>query len=157
MSPTILVVEDNATNQKVAMGMLKRLGFQADAVGNGREALDILKMVEYDLVLMDVQMPVIDGYDATRLIRTESGVLDPAVPIIAMTASALKGDRQKCLDAGMDDYISKPVDLKKLQRVVTRQLMEDRSDSRDSLLPRAGSGWSTDLMDRDEPESGTQN
>jgi signal transduction histidine kinase/DNA-binding response OmpR family regulator len=153
----ILVVEDNATNQKVAMGMLKRLGFQADAVGNGQEALDILKMVEYDLVLMDVQMPVIDGYDATRLIRTESGVLDPAVPIIAMTASALKGDRQKCLDAGMDDYISKPVDLKKLQRVVIRQLMEDRSDSRDSLLPRAGSGWSTDLMNKDEPESGTQN
>lgn len=153
----ILVVEDNATNQKVAMGMLKRLGFQADAVGNGQEALDILKMVEYDLVLMDVQMPVIDGYDATRLIRTEAGVLDPAVPIIAMTASALKGDRQKCLDAGMDDYISKPVDLKKLQRVVTRQLMEDRSDSRDSLLPRAGSGWSTDLMDKDEPEPGAQN
>ncbi|MBN2530001.1 MAG: response regulator [Deltaproteobacteria bacterium] len=149
----ILVVEDNATNQKVAMGMLKRLGFRADAVADGREAVELLKMVQYDLVLMDVQMPVMDGYEATGIIRANPDILNPKVPVIALTASALKGDKQKCLDAGMNDYISKPVDLKKLQRVITRQLMEEKHESRDSLMPRGGAGWSTDVLDETKKDT----
>ncbi|MBN2717258.1 MAG: response regulator [Deltaproteobacteria bacterium] len=152
----ILVVEDNATNQKVAMGMLKRLGFRADSVGNGEEAIEQLRMVQYDLVLMDVQMPIMDGYTATHIIRTDSTILCSDVPVIAMTASALKGDRQKCLDAGMDDYISKPVDLKKLQRVVTRQLMSEKKQHRDSLMPRDGAGWQTDLLDSPPPDASSE-
>ena len=119
----ILLVEDNVTNQEVASGLLRRLGWRADVSGNGKEAVRALEAQPYDLVLMDVQMPEMDGYEATRMIRDpRSLVLNHNVPIIATTAHAMSGDAQKCLDAGMSDYISKPIDPKKLAEVVEKWL-----------------------------------
>jgi CheY-like chemotaxis protein/HPt (histidine-containing phosphotransfer) domain-containing protein len=117
----VLVVEDNTTNRVIAIKMLQKLGHVADAVGNGREAVESLKRMPYDIVLMDCQMPVMDGFDATRLIRrTDSGVRNPQIPIIALTAHAMKGDRQLCLDAGMNDYLSKPVSPQCLAEALER-------------------------------------
>ena len=108
----ILVVEDNPTNQLVAVGILTKLGLSADVAGNGLEALQALETIPYDLVLMDMQMPELDGLGATRQIRNaQSRVLDPRVPVVAMTANAMQGDREECLAAGMDDYVSKPVEV----------------------------------------------
>jgi len=108
----ILLVEDNAINQKVANKMLKRLGYRADLAANGLEALEALNLRHYDLILMDVQMPEMDGLEATKRIRTMP-INQPY--IIAMTAHALKGDRETCMAAGMNDYISKPVKLEELK------------------------------------------
>ena len=119
----ILVVEDNVTNQRVAIGVLAKLGLRADVAVNGQEALDALGRVAYDLVLMDVQMPVMDGLEATRRIRAPgSRVVDREVPIVAMTAHALQGDRETCLQAGMNDYLTKPVDLAALVVAIGRWL-----------------------------------
>jgi signal transduction histidine kinase/DNA-binding response OmpR family regulator len=117
----ILIVEDNAANLKVAVRMVERLGYRADVAGNGSEALHVLGQVSYDAVLMDCQMPEMDGYEATREIRR--GEDDGRhLPIIAMTASAMAGDRERCLAAGMDDYISKPVKLHIVAAVLERWL-----------------------------------
>ena len=106
----ILLAEDNVTNQAVALGMLKMLGLTADAVADGREAVRALEVLPYDLVLMDVQMPVMDGLEAARRIRDpQSGVRDHAIPIVALTAHAMQSDRDQCLNAGMNGYLSKPV------------------------------------------------
>jgi PAS domain S-box-containing protein len=106
----ILVAEDNVVNQEVALGILHKLGLQADAVANGLEAVEVLRTQSYDLVLMDVQMPEMDGFEATRIIRDpQSPVLDHQIPVIAMTAHAMLGDREHCLQTGMNDYIAKPV------------------------------------------------
>ncbi len=107
----ILLAEDNMINQQVALGILKKLGLAADAVADGQEVIHALESIPYDLVLMDVQMPVMDGYEATRQIRNpQSPVLDHAIPVIAMTANAMAGDREKCLEAGMNSYVPKPID-----------------------------------------------
>ncbi len=113
----VLIVEDNTTNQMVAMGLIARLGFDAEVVSNGRQAVEAVARSRYDAVLMDCNMPVMDGYEATAAIRHMEG--DGArVRIIAMTASALAGDRERCLAAGMDDYLAKPVKLRDLERVL---------------------------------------
>ena len=117
----VLVVEDNPINQKVAVHQLDALGLQADVVGSGKEALEMLQLADYDLVLMDCAMPEMNGYDATRAIRQMAGPV-AAVPIIAMTADAVTGARERCLDAGMNDYVSKPVKLEHLERTIARFL-----------------------------------
>ncbi len=107
----ILLAEDDMTNQRVALRIIDKFGFGADAVSNGKEAVNALKMIPYGLVFMDVQMPEMDGLEATKAIRSgQSGAIDPDIPIIAMTALVMKGDRESCLEAGMNDYISKPIE-----------------------------------------------
>jgi CheY-like chemotaxis protein/anti-sigma regulatory factor (Ser/Thr protein kinase) len=121
----ILLVEDNIVNQKVALGILKKLGLHADAAANGLEALRALETLPYDLVLMDVQMPEMDGLEATRQIRSaQSNVLNHAIPIIAMTANAMPEDRERCLQAGMNDFIAKPVQAMTLALALAQWLTE---------------------------------
>jgi PAS domain S-box-containing protein len=113
----ILVAEDNPVNQQVAIGLLRKLGHSVDVAGDGAEAVEAARSLPYDLILMDVQMPEMDGFEATAAIRA----LPPPVctiPIVAMTANAMRGDDQKCLDAGMNGYISKPVDRRKLSEML---------------------------------------
>jgi CheY-like chemotaxis protein len=117
----ILLVEDNIFNQKVALGILKKLGFDADVANNGQEAINMLSNVQYDVIFMDCQMPVMDGYQATQVIRQQEGA-ERHTPIIAMTANAMEGDRQRCLEATMDDYMSKPFKLQTLNEIVQRWL-----------------------------------
>jgi len=115
----ILVVEDNVVNQKVAVGQLRSLGYDADVVGSGAEAIEIISRQAYDLILLDCQMPDIDGYDVARTIRSmESG--KPRIPIVAMTAHTMPGEREKCIAAGMDDYLAKPVSMQRLSSVLVR-------------------------------------
>jgi signal transduction histidine kinase/CheY-like chemotaxis protein len=118
----VLVVEDNAANLKVTVRMVERLGYGADVAANGAEAVSMVELGRYDAVLMDCQMPEMDGYEATRQIRRAEAA-GRHVPIIAMTASALAGDRDRCLAAGMDDYISKPVKLHIVAAVLERWLV----------------------------------
>jgi two-component system, sensor histidine kinase and response regulator len=116
----VLVAEDNPVNQKVALRLLERLGCRADAVGNGREALDAIAAVPYDLVLMDVQMPEMDGFEAARSLRHAERDSGHHVTVVAMTAHAMQGDRERCLAAGMDDYVSKPIKEPDLRAVLVR-------------------------------------
>jgi PAS domain S-box-containing protein len=120
----ILLAEDNITNQLVALGILKKFGLRADAVGNGAEALRALETLSYDLVLMDVQMPEMDGIEATKRIRKNEKIMmsDESIPIIAMTAHVMQGDRERCLKAGMNDYISKPVTPEGLAEILEKWL-----------------------------------
>ncbi|MEI6702412.1 MAG: response regulator [Deltaproteobacteria bacterium] len=130
-SARILLAEDNVINQKVAQQMLKTLGYKADVVADGREAVRALKMIDYDLVLMDCQMPEMNGFEATIAIRDPaSKVRNHKVPIIAMTANAMKGDRELCIAAGMDDYLSKPVKKEELSLILEKwQKQVDQKDS----------------------------
>ncbi|MGN6717492.1 MAG: response regulator [Candidatus Binatia bacterium] len=124
----LLVVEDSATNRKVALWQLAKLGYDADGVSNGREALEALKLAPYDLVLMDCRMPVMDGYEASRRIR-QNEAPGRHVKIVAMTAHALSGDQQKCLEAGMDTYVSKPIQIDDLAAVIN-QLLQGQSQAK---------------------------
>ena len=116
----ILVAEDNPVNQKVALAVLQKLGYRAHAVGNGHEVLDALREMPFDLILMDCQMPVMDGFETTAIIRKSETMEFKNIPIIAMTANALKGDRERCLEAGMDDYVSKPVKEQVLSSMIEK-------------------------------------
>jgi PAS domain S-box-containing protein len=132
----ILLVEDNLTNQQVTLRILEKLGFRADVANNGREALEALEKTPYDLTFMDVQMPVMDGFAATRAIRAgQARGQIPKMPIIAMTAHAMKGDRERCIEAGMDDYIAKPFLPKTLAEILDKWL----SHSPESLSARPAS------------------
>jgi len=123
----ILVVEDNATNQLVAQCILEEFGIQPDLAANGEEAIKALETLPFDLVFMDCQMPIMDGYEATRRIRhSQSKVLDRAIPIIAMTANAMQGDREKCIASGMDDFVSKPVESEKMLHALQLWLTEHK-------------------------------
>jgi two-component system sensor histidine kinase/response regulator len=123
-STRVLVAEDNIVNQKVTLRQLQKLGYSADAVANGLEVIEAIKHIPYDVILMDCQMPELDGYEATRLIRAEEHKRDKAsaIYIIAMTANALAGDREECLTSGMNDYISKPVRMEELDAAISRGL-----------------------------------
>ncbi|MCB1770234.1 MAG: response regulator, partial [Candidatus Competibacteraceae bacterium] len=121
LSLCILVVEDNDINQMVVLKLLEKLGHRADAVASGQEALEVLKTHPYDLVLMDIEMPVMDGLEATRLIRSgQAQVADPQIPIIAMTAHTAHEERERCLEAGMNDHVGKPINQKMLSQVLER-------------------------------------
>jgi signal transduction histidine kinase/DNA-binding response OmpR family regulator len=128
----VLIAEDNAVNQKVAVHMLEKLGLRADVAANGREAAQLFEMLPYDLILMDCQMPDMDGFEASREIRRNESAGHHTV-IIAMTAEAMAGAREQCLAAGMDDYIAKPVRLQDLSSVLNKCLPQQDSDIAQSL------------------------
>jgi len=126
----ILIAEDNPTNQRVATLMLKKWGYRPEAVSTGEEAIEKLAQKDFDIVLMDVQMPEMDGLEATRIIRDPSSpVRDHDIPIVALTAHAMKGDRERFLEMGMDDYLSKPIDRQKLLEVLERQRVNGKRTS----------------------------
>ncbi|MBE7462249.1 MAG: response regulator [Planctomycetes bacterium] len=136
----ILVAEDNPINQKVAGQQLRRLGCEVDIAANGHEALQALEVKDYDLVLMDCQMPELDGYAATReLRRRERERGDDRLPVVALTAHVMPGDRERCLDAGMDDYLPKPVTPEQLAKMLTRWL-PGGVPAAAALTPAASSG-----------------
>ncbi len=119
----LLIVDDNPINQKILERALFRLGFRSDISGNGREAVEAVQRQPYALVLMDCMMPVMDGFEATRQIRALGGP-NGKVPIVAFTADTTSGTRERCFDAGMDDYLSKPLDFAALQGTLGRWLGE---------------------------------
>jgi len=116
----VLAADDNAVNKKLITRLLEKAGYVADAVENGREAVEAMTRVEYDAVLMDCQMPVMDGFEATTVIRAAESGRSRRVPIIALTASAMASDRERCLAAGMDDYLTKPIKPAELAEVLAR-------------------------------------
>ncbi len=122
----VLVAEDNAINMMLAQRLLEKFGYKVDAVENGRKAVAALEATPYDVVLMDVQMPEMDGYEATGIIRDpNSGVLNHDVPVIAMTANAMPEDRKRCLSSGMDDYISKPISPNDLYNMLEKYIQTE--------------------------------
>jgi CheY-like chemotaxis protein len=120
----VLVVEDNPTNVTIVTGLLNKFGVEVSHAENGLKALSLMEHNSYDLVLMDCQMPELDGYEATRRIRNNGTVLDADIPVIALTAHAMREDEQKCLDAGMNDYLSKPIDPYQLNKALANWLPE---------------------------------
>ena len=121
----ILVVDDNAGNQYVAKAVLKRFGYDSHVVANGEEALQAYSRNAYDLILMDCRMPLMDGYEATTAIRELESDSGKRTPIVGVTAFALDGDREKCLAAGMDDYVTKPLSLEIFREVLSHWLPEN--------------------------------
>jgi CheY-like chemotaxis protein len=146
MSVRVLVVEDNVINQRVAMRMLEKLGCRVDVVANGLEAIHASATIGYDCIFMDCQMPEMDGFAATNAIRQREQREGNRIPIIAMTANAMQGDRERCLTAGMDDYIAKPVksaDLLTMLQAWTRPARD--AAARERQVPGAGldASWNT--------------
>jgi len=140
----LLLVEDNPVNQEVTKEMLEALGCRVEVAESGKEALQKLTNELYDLVLMDCQMPELDGYETTRLIRAN---LATTLPIVALTALAMKGDRELCLAAGMNDYLSKPFSIRQLEKILDRWL-EEKKKPRDSVQfvkPEAGPGGEVEI------------
>jgi len=129
----VLVVEDNVINQKVVVRLLEKLGCRIEVAANGQEALTMLAQMAYDLVLMDCQMPEMDGFAATAAIRQREAHTEQHVPITAMTANAMQGDRERCLAVGMDDYMCKPVKAAELAALLHKRIPH-------ALAPRAAEG-----------------
>lgn len=132
----ICIAEDNPVNQKIAVSFVKKLGFNSEAYSDGKQAVDALRLRSkegrhFHLVLMDVQMPVLDGYEATRTIRKDEDPAVKGVLIIAMTASAIRGDREKCLEAGMNNYLAKPV-----RAAVLKAMLEEYLSQPPKTIPR---------------------
>lgn len=127
----LLLVEDNIVNRMVAIGLLARYGLTPDIASDGQEAIDMLTATDYDLVFMDCQLPILDGFAATRIFRSHEATQDdPArTPVVALTASALKSDQERCYAAGMDDYLSKPFDMEQLELILTRWLSRQPEDA----------------------------
>src|SRR5439155_6300415 len=121
----VLLAEDSIVNQRLAVGLLERHGHRVTIANNGREALELAEQDNFDVILMDVQMPEVDGLEATRTIRQREERSGQHVPIIAMTAHALKGDRERCLAVGMDEYVAKPVRERQLLTALRTVLGED--------------------------------
>ena len=119
----ILLAEDNAVNQKLATLTLKKMGYGTDVAGNGLEVLTALARQDYDLIFMDIQMPEMDGSEATKAVIEQYGDKRPV--IIAMTANAMEGDREKFMEAGMDDYVTKPINLKIIQNVLKKVYLKE--------------------------------
>ena len=117
----VLIVEDNEVNQLVLKSFVKKMGFQSDSAMNGQEAVDLISKQNYSIILMDCQMPVMDGFDATKAIRKILG-WNNRIPIIAVTANAMEGDRDRCLQSGMDDYLKKPVSMDRLRTSMEKLL-----------------------------------
>jgi signal transduction histidine kinase/CheY-like chemotaxis protein/HPt (histidine-containing phosphotransfer) domain-containing protein len=133
----VLLVEDNPVNLAVARKLITRLGLDCDSARDGREAVDAVQRTRYDVVLMDCQMPEMDGYEATQEIRVRESVMRrPRLPIVAMTANAMAGDRERCVDAGMDDYLAKPLDIAQLSEVLKRWLRPGEA----AATPGSGAG-----------------
>jgi len=126
----ILIAEDNVINQKVASGMIRKLGFSPDMVSNGQEAVRAIENGDYDLIFMDCHMPEMDGYEATKAIRVLEGDAKHII-IVALTANAMKGDREKCISVGMDDYISKPLRIEQVSEIVGRWFYKDNEMARE--------------------------
>ncbi len=129
----VLVVEDNAINQRLVTVLMTRLGFRVDAVANGREAIEAVQAIPYDLVLMDCQMPVMGGLEATRQLRKLSPPVGQ-IPVVALTANAMPSDEERCLAAGMNDYLSKPLAVEDLERVVRRWVLEPAAEAQPPSL-----------------------
>ncbi len=136
----ILIAEDNHVNQRVAVLQLRQIGFTADVVSNGEEAVAAMRSTNYDLVLMDCQMPIMDGFEATREIRKAEIRTGHHIPIVAMTAHAMEGDREKCIAEGMDDYISKPVNPVVLSAILEKwlqiELEKPREKTKEEVIPK---------------------
>jgi len=116
----VLVAEDNPVNQRVVVKLLERRGYEVDVANNGREALAAVRARAYDVVFMDCQMPEMDGYEATRAIRALADPRGVELPVIALTAHAMQGDRERCLEAAMSDYLTKPITARALDAVLAR-------------------------------------
>lgn len=139
--PQVLVVDDNPVNQQVAVGLLRRLGIASEVAADGFAAIDMLRTRSFALVLMDLQMPGLDGVTATRRIRSgEAGVRDPRIPVLALTANAFPEDRRQCLEAGFDDFLTKPVDAGLFAATLRRWLPDTTADARVPVAdsPRSG-------------------
>ena len=125
----VLVAEDSIDTQRLIRSMLRKLGIEVELAENGRQALEALKQEDFDVVLMDIQMPIMDGYLATAEIRRREASSPRHTPIIAMTAHAMKGDRERCLEAGMDGYVAKPIRAKELLQTIDAVLELSAGDS----------------------------
>lgn len=135
---TVLVVEDNKVNQMVINGYLKKMGCIVATANNGQEGVDKVKDQQFDVILMDCQMPVMDGFEATQAIRTLAGKDAGTLPIIAVTANAMEGDRERCIAAGMNDYLSKPVDMHSLREAIERNMAQVSSRGRQRVAAAVG-------------------